>query len=82
MTVSRDNLSASGETDDGTRSLLGESDGFAAAMFGRGGEGVVGDCGSCCRYLISELATGSGRTDVAGSPKIAVEFKGGLESEG
>lgn len=75
------NLSASGETDDGTRSLLGESGVIVAGSFRRGGEGDAGDCARCRRSLVGELVAESGRRNAAGSSKIAVEFKGGLKAE-
>jgi len=51
------------------------------AGFGRGGDGDAGDCARCRRSLVGELVTENGRRNAAGSPKIAVEFMGGLKVE-
>jgi hypothetical protein len=72
------NLSASGEAEDGTRSLLGESGVFAVDRSRRAGEGGGGDC-ACC--LVGELVRASGSRNGAGSPKISVEFRGRLKAE-
>lgn len=75
------NLSASGETDDDTRSLLRGSGAFAVVRFRRGGEGDAGDCVRCGPSLVGELVPKTGRRNAAGSPKIAADVTGGLQAE-
>jgi len=74
-------LSASGETDDDTRSLLRGSGVFVAVRFRRGGEGDAGNCARSGPSLVGEPVTERGRRNEAGSPKIAVDSKGGLKAE-